>query len=70
MIFNNRITDITYNKILPKVVDTKNDGNVATARVLGVQIGRTWTGHTMNQPAVRLTVWTSSRPHKQTIHVH
>jgi hypothetical protein len=49
MIFNNRITDITYNKILPKVVDTKNDGNVATARVLGVQIGRTWTGHTMNQ---------------------
>lgn len=49
MIFNNRITDITYNKILPKVVDTKNDGNVATARVLGVQLGRTWTGHTMNQ---------------------
>ncbi len=49
MVFNNRITDITYNKILPKVVDTKNDGNVATARVLGVQLGRTWTGHTLNQ---------------------
>lgn len=49
MIFNNRITDITYNKILPKVVDTKNDGNVATARVLGTQLGRSWNGHTMNQ---------------------
>lgn len=49
MIFNNRITDITYTKILPKVVDTKNDGNVATARILGTQLGRTWTGHTMNQ---------------------
>lgn len=49
MVFNNRITDITYNKILPKVVDTKNDGNVATARILGVQLGRTWTGHTLNQ---------------------
>ncbi len=49
MIFNNRITDITYNKILPKIVDTKNDGNVATARILGTQIGRSWSGHTMNQ---------------------
>lgn len=49
MIFNNRITDITYNKILPKVVDTKNDGNVATARILGVQLGRTWTGSVLNQ---------------------
>jgi hypothetical protein len=49
MIFNNRITDITYNKILPKVVDTKNDGNVATARVLGTQLGRSWTGTSMSQ---------------------
>lgn len=49
MIFNNRITDITYNKILPKIVDTKNDGNVATARILGTQIGRSWSGHTMNE---------------------
>lgn len=49
MVFNNRITDITYNRILPKVVDTKNDGNVATARILGVQLGRTWTGHVLNQ---------------------
>lgn len=49
MVFNNRITDITYNKILPKVVDTANNGNVFTARVLGSQMRRTWTGHTMNQ---------------------
>jgi hypothetical protein len=49
MVFNNRITDITYNKILPKVVDTKNDSNVFTARTLGTQMRRTWTGHTMNQ---------------------
>lgn len=47
--FNNRITDITYNKILPKVVDTKNDGNAATARILGVQLGRTWSGTQLNQ---------------------
>lgn len=49
MVFNDRITDITYNKILPKVVDTKNDSNVFTARCLGTQMRRTWTGHTMNQ---------------------
>lgn len=49
MVFNNRITDITYNKILPKVVDTANDSNVFTARVLGSQMRRTWVGHTMNQ---------------------
>lgn len=49
MVFNNRITDITYNKILPKVVDTKNDSNVFTARVLGSQMRRSWVGHTMNQ---------------------
>lgn len=49
MVFNNRITDITYNKILPKVVDTKNDSNIFTARVLGTQMRRTWVGHTMNQ---------------------
>ena len=49
MVFSNRITDITYNRILPKVVDTKNDGNVATARILGVQLGRTWTGSSLSQ---------------------
>lgn len=49
MVFNNRITDITYNKILPKVVDTKNDSNIATARTLGSQLTTTWSGHTMNQ---------------------
>lgn len=49
MVFNDRVTDITYNKILPKVVDTTNDSNVFTARVLGSQMRRTWTGHTMNQ---------------------
>jgi hypothetical protein len=49
MVFNNRITDITYNKILPKVVDTKNDSNVFTARVLGSQLRRSWVGSSMNQ---------------------
>lgn len=49
MVFNNRITDITYNKILPKVVDTKNDSNVFTARALGSQLRRSWVGSSMNQ---------------------
>lgn len=49
MVFNNRITDITYNKILPKVVDTKNDSNVFTARTLGIHMRRSWIGHTMNE---------------------
>lgn len=49
MIFNNRITDITYNKILPTVVDTKNDGSPATSRTLGTALATTWVGHTMNQ---------------------
>jgi hypothetical protein len=49
MIFNNRITDITYNEILPTVVDTKNDSNPATARTLGTALTTTWVGTTMNQ---------------------
>ena len=49
MVFNNRITDITYNKILPTIVDTKNDSNIATARILGSELGRTWTGSVLNQ---------------------
>lgn len=49
MVFNNRITDITYNKILPKIVDTKNDSNVFTARMLGDQLRRSWVGTVMNE---------------------
>jgi hypothetical protein len=34
MIFNNRVTDITYQEILPSLVDQINNSNVFTARVL------------------------------------
>ena len=48
MIFSNVVTDITYNEILPSVVDQINNSNVLTARVLSAP--KRWRGTSMDQP--------------------
>lgn len=48
MIFTNRVTDITYQEILPSIVDQINNSNVFTARVLSSP--KTWRGVRTEQP--------------------
>ena len=46
--FTDRVVDITYQEILPSVVDQINNSNILTARVLNKP--GTWRGVTENQP--------------------
>lgn len=48
MVFTDRVIDITYQEILPSIVDQINNSNIFTARVLTQP--KTWQGVTMNQP--------------------
>ena len=48
MVFTDRVTDITYQKILPSIVDQINNSNIFLARVLSKP--GTWLGVTVNQP--------------------
>lgn len=48
MIFTNRITDITYQEILPSLVDQINNSNVFTARTLSRP--KKWRGVRVEQP--------------------
>lgn len=47
-IFTDRVADITYQEILPSVVDQINNSNILFAKVLSKPA--TWKGVTMNQP--------------------
>jgi hypothetical protein len=48
MVFTDRVIDITYQEILPSIVDQINNSNVFTARVLAKPT--MWKGVTENQP--------------------
>lgn len=48
MVFTDRVTDITYQEILPRLVDQINNSNIWTARVLTNT--KEWSGVTMNLP--------------------
>lgn len=48
MVFTDRVVDITYQEILPTLVDDVNNSNIFTARMLTEP--RTWSGVTMNVP--------------------
>lgn len=48
MVFTDRVVDITYQEILPSIVDQINNSNVFMARVLSKP--GTWRGVTENQP--------------------
>lgn len=48
MIFSNRVTDITYQQILPSLVDQVNNSNVFTARVLSSP--KSWSGVRIDKP--------------------
>lgn len=48
MIFTDRVNDITYQEILPSIVDMINNSNVFTARVLSNV--KSWRGTTVQQP--------------------
>ena len=48
MIFTDRVVDITYQEILPTMVDQINNSNIFTARMLTQP--KTWSGVTMNVP--------------------
>jgi hypothetical protein len=48
MVFSERIKTITYNEILPSIVDTVNQSNIFTARALSNP--KPWRGTTVNQP--------------------
>lgn len=47
-IFTDRVADITYQEILPSIVDQINNSNILFAKVLSKPA--TWKGITMNQP--------------------
>lgn len=47
-IFTDRVADITYQEILPSIVDQINNSNILFAKVLSKP--STWKGITMNQP--------------------
>lgn len=49
MKFSQTVQAITYNKILPSVVDLVNDSNILTARVTGTLLKK-WQGTTVSQP--------------------
>jgi hypothetical protein len=48
MTFTARVTTITQDEILPKVVDTILDDNFITYRV--ISMGKRWSGHTLSKP--------------------
>jgi hypothetical protein len=48
MVFTDRVVDITYQEILPTMVDQVNNSNIFTARMLTQP--KTWSGVTMNVP--------------------
>ena len=48
MIFTDRVKDITYNDILPSIVDFVNNSNIFTARVTSSP--KNWKGVTVTQP--------------------
>lgn len=48
MVFTDRVVDITYQEILPTLVDQINNSNIFTARMLTQP--KTWSGVTMNVP--------------------
>lgn len=48
MVFTDRVVDITYQEILPTMVDQINNSNIFTARMLSQP--KTWSGVTMNVP--------------------
>lgn len=48
MVFTDRVVDITYQEILPRLVDQINNSNIWTARVLSNT--KEWSGVTLNLP--------------------
>lgn len=48
MVFSERVTDITYNEILPTIVDFVNNSNIFTARMLTNP--KNWRGVNIKQP--------------------
>jgi hypothetical protein len=48
MVFTDRVTDITYQEILPRLVDQINNSNIFTSLVLGRS--KRWSGVTLNVP--------------------
>jgi len=48
MVFTDRVVDITYQEILPRLVDQINNSNIWTARVLTNT--KEWSGITLNMP--------------------
>ena len=48
MVFTDRVKDITYNEILPSIVDFVNNSNIFTARVTSNP--KNWKGVTIDQP--------------------
>jgi hypothetical protein len=48
MVFTDRVVDITYQEILPRLVDQINNSNIWTARVLTNT--KEWSGVTLNMP--------------------
>lgn len=48
MVFSERVTDITYNEILPTIVDFVNNSNIFTARIMSNV--KTWRGVNIKQP--------------------
>lgn len=48
MVFSERVTNITYNEILPSIVDFVNNSNIFTARVTSSP--KNWKGTTIDQP--------------------
>ena len=48
MVFTDRVVDITYQEILPTIVDQINNSNIFTARLLTQP--KSWAGVTMNVP--------------------
>lgn len=48
MTFTDRVVDITYQEILPSIVDQINNSNIFTAKILTKP--KNWSGVTMNQP--------------------
>ena len=48
MVFTDRVVDITYNEIMPSIVDFVNNSNIFTARTMGRV--KNWKGVNMQQP--------------------
>jgi hypothetical protein len=48
MVFTDRVVDITYQELLPRLVDQINNSNIWTARVLSNP--KNWRGVTLNLP--------------------